>query len=93
MKQQKKSKLEAGRMTREEAMEMAKQYDDYNCLYFWDKLADYYKMTPFELRQICDSWANTDIVEPGEDRWVLRKELRDFPTIENAIEIDYDGSY
>jgi N-acetyl sugar amidotransferase len=85
--------IKAGRMTREEAMEMAKQYDDYNCLYFWDKLADYYNMTPFELRQICDSWANTDIVEPGEDRWVLRKELRDFPTIENAIEIDYDGSY
>jgi len=85
--------IKAGRMTRDEAAELASLYDDYDCRDFWFKLAEYYKVTPFKLRDICNKWANRAIVEPGRDKWVLRKELRGFPTIEDAIEIDYDGSY
>ena len=80
--------IKAGRITREHGKAMANQYDAYDCRHFWNRLAQYYHMTPFELRQICDSWANTDLLEPGRDRWVLKKELRGFPTIEDAIETD-----
>ena len=85
--------IKAGRMSRERGCGMATIFDSYDCRDFADRLAEYYKVTRFELRQICDSWANKAIVEPGHDKWILRKELRGFPTIENAIEIDYDGSY
>jgi len=85
--------IKAGRMSRNEGIEMALRFDNYDCRDFWNQLAIYYKMTPFELKDICSKWANRAIVEPGYDRWVLKHELKGFPTIENAIDIDYDGSY
>ena len=85
--------IRARRMKREEAIEIAREYDNYDCRDFWGRLANYYKTSTFELIQICNGWANRAIVEPGSDRWKLRRKLNGFPTIENAVEIDYDGSY
>jgi hypothetical protein len=92
--------IRAGRMDRNQGIVLARQYDDYDCSHFWDKLCDLYRVTNVELEQIVETHANLAIVhkvgywERLDRRWQLRPELRSFNTFQgNAVEIDYDGSY
>jgi N-acetyl sugar amidotransferase len=87
--------IKAGRMSRDTGVEMAKQYNDYPCTDFWGKIANYYQISPMELQTICDLWANRAIVEYGVERrrWQLKPELHHGLTIDNAVEIDYDGKW
>jgi hypothetical protein len=92
--------IRAGRISREQGIMLARKYDDYDCSDFWDKLCDLYRVTNVELEKIVESHANKAIVhkvgywERLDRRWQLRPELKNFNIFqENAVEIDYDGSY
>lgn len=86
------TEIRYGRMTRDEGIEMAKRYDDYNCEDFIDKIADYYEVSVKKLEYIINSHANHSLLDLNE-RWQLKPEINFDLTIDNPLEIDYDGSW
>lgn len=87
------SDIRVGAMTREEGVKMVKKYDTYDCSDYRDKLYDIYKMSKEEFETVLDKWANKAILEKVGGRWQLKKNIHHNLTIDNAIEIDYDGKY
>ena len=82
-----------GRMTREQGIEEARKYDSYDCHDFLDRILDVFHMTEEEYRQVIDKWANKSILEKVDGRWQLKTGIDHGLSMDNAIEIDYDGSY
>jgi N-acetyl sugar amidotransferase len=87
------TEIRYGRMTREEGIKMAEKYDSYDCRHFFDKLAKYYGVSELRLKEIINSHANKSLLEYKNGKWQLKPEIHHGITIENAIEIDYDGSW
>jgi len=92
--------IRSGRINRAQGIMRAVNYDDYDCSDFWDKLCNLYRVSDIELQNIVESHANRAIVrkvgywEKLDRRWQLRPEIFGYNRfIENAVEIDYDGSY
>ena len=85
--------IRIGKMTRDEAIEMAKKYDTYDCRDFRDKILNVFEMTEDEFQQVIDKWANKALLEKVDGVWRLKKELGFHLDINNTVEVDYDGSY
>jgi len=92
--------IRSGRINRAQGIMRAVNYDDYDCSDFWDKLCNLYRVSDIELQNIVESHANRAIVrkvgywEKLDRRWQLRPEIFGYNRfIENAVEIDYDGTY
>jgi N-acetyl sugar amidotransferase len=66
--------LKRGVMTKKEAFEIAKKYDDYDCIHFKDKLLKHLYMTQEEWDESVDKWANKEILEKAHGKWRLKKE-------------------
>lgn len=81
------TEIRYGRITRDEGIELAQAYDDYDCIDFWDKLAEYYGVTGMELETICDSHANEALLYKDKGVWMLRPEINFDLTIDNPLEI------
>jgi len=92
--------IRSGRMRREDAVGFAKEYDNYDCADFWDKLCDLYRVTPIMLENIVETHANKSLVERVgywerlDRRWQLKPELQNYSRfIEDGVEVGYDGTY
>ena len=57
-----------GAMTREQAVQLVKIYDDMFPEHFFKEYCDYYKMTMSEFLKVIDKWANKDLFEK-KNRW------------------------
>ena len=57
-----------GAMTREQAVQLVKIYDDMFPEHFFKEYCDYYKMTMSEFHKVIDKWANKDLFEK-KNRW------------------------
>ena len=57
-----------GAMTRDQAVQLVKLYDDMYPEYFFQEYCDYYKMSMKEFMQIIDKWANKELFEK-KNRW------------------------
>lgn len=58
-----------GAMTRDQAVQLVKLYDDMYPEYFFQEYCDYYKMTMKEFIKTIDKWANKELFEK-KNRWV-----------------------
>ena len=81
------TEIRYGRITRDEGEELAEYYDDYDCIDFWDKLAEYYGVDGKELEKICDSHANKSILYKDRGVWFLRPEINFGLTMENPYDL------
>jgi len=58
-----------GSMTREQAVQLVRMYDDMIPEKYFEEYCDYYKMSMKEFLEIIDRWANKDLFEK-KNRWV-----------------------
>jgi hypothetical protein len=85
--------IRARRMLRNDGVEMALTYDDYDCQEFLHLILELFDMTTGEFCEVVDRHANRAILERGVNSWVLQDRIHHNILMDNAIEIDYDGSY
>ena len=64
-----------GAMTRDQAVQLVRLYDDMYPDYFFNEYCDYYKMTMKEFMQTIDKWANKELFEK-KNRWVPKFEIK-----------------
>ena len=58
-----------GSMTREQAVQLVRMYDDIMPEKYFEEYCDYYKMPMKEFLKVIDKWANKDLFEK-KNRWV-----------------------
>jgi len=58
-----------GSMTREQAVQLVRMYDDMMPEKYFEEYCDYYKMPMKEFLEVIDKWANKDLFEK-KNRWV-----------------------
>lgn len=58
-----------GSMTREQAVQLVRMYDDMIPEKYFEEYCDYYKMPMKEFLEVIDKWANKDLFEK-KNRWV-----------------------
>lgn len=66
--------IRAGRMTREEGLELVKKHDGTFPEKYLPDFLDYFEMTEKEFWQVVDSFANKDVLKKVNGRWVLKEE-------------------
>ena len=64
-----------GAMSREQAVQLVKLYDDFYPEKFFSEYCEYYKMTMSEFLGIIDKWANKDLFEK-KNRWVPKFKIK-----------------
>ncbi len=57
-----------GAMSREQAVQLVKMYDDMHPEHLFEEYCDYYKMSMNELMDVIDKWANKDLFEK-KNKW------------------------
>ncbi|MCS7214649.1 MAG: N-acetyl sugar amidotransferase [Thermodesulfovibrio sp.] len=67
--------IRRGAMTREQAINLVKLYDNQYPEPFIDLYLDYYKMTKEEFDAVLDKWANKDLFEKIDGRWQPKFEV------------------
>lgn len=64
--------IRAGRMTREQGVELAKKYDGKFPEKYLPDFLDYFEMTEREFWKVVDSFANRELLEKKDNRWRLK---------------------
>lgn len=67
--------IRRGAMTREQAINLVKLYDNQYPEPFIDTYLDYYGMTREEFESVLDKWANKDLFEKKDGRWQPKFEV------------------
>ena len=62
--------IRRGAMDREQAINLVNIYDNQYPEHFIDLYLDYYKMTKEEFDEVLDKWANKDLFEKIDGRWM-----------------------
>ena len=62
--------IRRGSMTRDQALNLVKMYDNSYPHDLIDVYLDYYKMTKKEFDEVLDNYANKDLFEKKDGRWV-----------------------
>lgn len=68
--------IRRGAMTRKQALELVKIYDDQLPETYIPGYLDYFKMTRGEFDAVLDKWANKDLLEKVDGRWVRKFEIK-----------------
>ncbi len=84
------SDIKRGIITRDEGIELAKQFDNYDCIHFREKLLRRFNMTFKEWDEMVGKWANKAILEEVNGKWQLKKEIHFNLDIDNYIEVGND---
>lgn len=61
--------IRRGAMTRDQAVELVRLYDNHYPEQFMDQYLEYYQMTHQELDAVFDKWVNKDLFEKKSGRW------------------------
>ena len=64
-----------GAMTREQAVQLVKMYDNQPPEKFYDEYCDYYQISKNDFLKTLDKWANKDLFEK-KNRWVPKFEIK-----------------
>jgi len=64
--------IRAGRLTREEGVELVKKYDGRFPEQYLPDFLEYFEMTEGEFWAVVDSFANTEVLEKVDGRWRLK---------------------
>jgi N-acetyl sugar amidotransferase len=64
--------IRAGRLTREEGVELVKKYDGRFPEQYLPVFLEYFEMTKEEFWTVVDSFANTEVLEKVDGRWLLK---------------------
>lgn len=64
-----------GAMSREQAVQLVKLYDDFYPENFFSEYCEYYKMNMNDFLEIIDKWANKDLFEK-KNRWVPKFKIK-----------------
>jgi len=64
--------IRAGRLTREEGVELVKKYDGRFPEQYLSHFLEYFEMTEDEFWAVVDSFANTEVLEKVDGRWRLK---------------------
>ena len=62
--------IRRGAMTRDQAINLVKLYDNNYPENFLDLYLDYYEMNAQEFNKVLDKWANRDLFEKKKGRWM-----------------------
>jgi N-acetyl sugar amidotransferase len=65
--------IRAGRMSREEGLELVKEYDGIFPHKYLDGYLDYFEMADQEFWKVIDSHANKDVLEKADGKWELKE--------------------
>jgi len=61
--------IRRGAMTRDQAVELVRLYDNHYPEEFMEQYLDYYQMTRGEFDAVLDRWANRELFEKANGRW------------------------
>lgn len=75
--------IRRGAMTREQAINLVKLYDNQYPEPFIDLYLEYYDMTKEEFDSVLDKWANKDLFEKRDGRW--------YPKFEVGVDFEIDS--
>ena len=67
--------IRRGAMTRDQAINLANLYDNYFPEEHIEQILDYYEISLEEFKQNLDKWANKDLFEKKNDRWVPKYKI------------------
>ena len=67
--------IRRGAMTRDQAINLANLYDNYFPEEHIEQILDYYEMSLEEFKQNLDKWANKDLFEKKNDKWVPKYKI------------------
>ncbi|MBM22962.1 MAG: legionaminic acid biosynthesis protein PtmG [Gammaproteobacteria bacterium] len=67
--------IRRGAMTRDQAINLVKLYDNNYPENFLDLYLDYYEMNAQEFNKVIDKWANKDLFEKKKGRWMPKFEI------------------
>jgi hypothetical protein len=67
--------IRRGSMTREQAVQLIKLYDDMYPESLFEEYCDYYKMSMSDFLNNMDKWANKDLFEK-KNKWVPKFEIK-----------------
>jgi len=67
--------IRAGRLTRQEGVELVKKYDGRFPEQYLDDFLEYFDMTETEFWAVVDSFANTEVLEKVDGRWRLNRSM------------------
>ena len=67
--------IRSGKISREEGIKLIKQYDEAYPEQFEEQYLDYYQLTKQEFHDIIDKFANKDLLEKKNGRWVKKFDI------------------
>ena len=67
--------IRRGALSREQGINLVKLYDGIFPEQFLDLYLDYYQMSENDFIGVLDSWANKNILEKINNKWVLKMEI------------------
>lgn len=62
--------IRSGKLSREEGKQLILKYDEVFPDQYWDQYLEYYGLTADEMHAVIDKFANTDLLEKKNGRWV-----------------------
>jgi hypothetical protein len=68
--------IRRGAMDREQALNLVKLYDGHYPEQFIQEYLDYYKMSKIEFDETLDRWANKELFEKIDGKWIPRFEIK-----------------
>ena len=67
--------IRSGKITREEGIELINKYDETYPEQFEEQYLEYYQLTKQEFYDVIDKFANKDLLEKRNGRWVKKFKL------------------
>lgn len=67
--------IRAGMLSREEGIDKVKQYDEMYPEEYEEQYLDYYNMTKAEFYAVIDKWANKELLEKRNGRWMKKFDI------------------